>query len=72
MKILGGGLLAIGFFVTVGAIGNDDYGVQYPAEATCTFAQNITHALIGMGIVVIGAIILHFAPKSGNRDSYYR
>jgi hypothetical protein len=70
MKTLGGIIMAIGGFITLGAIGNDDYGVMYPAEATCTFSQNLIHAAIGLAVALVGFIIFRLATK--NQGSRYR
>jgi hypothetical protein len=66
MKTLAGIIMAIGGFITLGAIGNDDYGVIYPSEATCGFSQNLLHVAIGLGLALVGFIIFRHAAKNSS------
>ncbi len=66
MKTLGGIIMFVGGFITLGSIGNDDYGVIYPAEATCTFSQNLSHAAIGLAIILVGFGLFHLGEKKSD------
>jgi hypothetical protein len=70
MKTLGAIIMFVGGFMALGAIGNDDYGTIYPSAATCTFSQNLTHAAIGLVIMVAGFIVFRLATKNSSSRYY--
>ncbi len=67
MKIVGGLLMAIGFIVTVGAIGTDDYQTQYNITNGTSFEQILLTAAVGMVVFLIGFLVL----RAGERRSGY-
>ena len=56
MKTLGGIVMAIGFLVTVGGVGTDDYQTQnlVPAGSLTPLSQILLVVGIGMAIFIIG------------------
>ena len=71
MKILGGIVTAIGALLVIGSIGNDDFETRFPAEAAVGFAQNVEHALIGVAVLAIGALIMYLASNDRDSSRYY-